>query len=217
MAPKTYLYPVYENGGMVFIDNFYTQHLLAKKLDLLSDGECGIFGNVQIKNVDAINRPNLKQTLEELEHKNRGEWQLWQAMDQPTILHGSSDAADHWGFVVFKDRDMVIFYTNRVDIMPKNPVSDADEDAIEAFHGLAALLQWLGIESMCHFQLMVPAIIIGYNMFMNGVDRFDQYRTTALTICKQTWVPMSILTLVFFAATIKTMLCLMKISQLDLQ
>eukprot|EP00737_Agarophyton_chilense_P005115 gb/GEZJ01007203.1/.p1 GENE.gb/GEZJ01007203.1/~~gb/GEZJ01007203.1/.p1 ORF type:complete len:188 (+),score=13.02 gb/GEZJ01007203.1/:250-813(+) len=42
----------------------------------------------------------------------------------------------------------------------------------------------------------VPSTIVAYTLFMNGVDRFDQFRSTTATVRKEQRVPMSILTFV---------------------
>lgn len=71
-----------------------------------------------------------------------------------------------------------------------------------SLHGLAPLQRWTGDESLRHSTLQVPPLIIAYNLFMNGVDRFDQFRSTSATMRKERRVTMSIFTLVVDACVL---------------
>lgn len=179
VAHQTCPHPVYGNNGLVVMDNFYTRLVLAKQLHL-SVMVSAMYSALCEKIVKTHkNRPNLKHIIEELKHAGRGEWQLCQGMENPITLHGTPVFCDCSGFFVFKDQAMVIFYTNRLAAMPKLPAHEAEEDSIEAFHGPASFPHWLGTESMRNFQLMLPSMIMGYNLFMTGVDKFDKNQGTA--------------------------------------
>ena len=56
-----------ENKGCkqwIFTDNFYTRHVLAKKILQFSDQEICMTGTVRFNLVDAINRPALKEAID---------------------------------------------------------------------------------------------------------------------------------------------------------
>jgi hypothetical protein len=55
------------------------------------------------------------------------------------------------------------------------------EEAIKLCRGVAKLHRWTGTEVLNRSSFLVPAPIIAYNMFMNGVDRMDQLRSTNIT------------------------------------
>jgi hypothetical protein len=61
--------------------------------------------------------------------------------------------------------------------------------------GLAKLQHWTGKESFHRSIFDVPAPIVAYNMFMNSVDRLDQYRSTNPTQRKERRLQMTIFTL----------------------
>ena len=84
---------------------------------------------------------------------------------------------------------------------PRELISgSSDEDAINCVHGLSRLQRWNGEEVFHRTSYLVPAIIVAYNIFMNAVDRFDQYRQTNSTVRREKRVPMSILTFLLDAA-----------------
>eukprot|EP00737_Agarophyton_chilense_P004965 gb/GEZJ01006794.1/.p1 GENE.gb/GEZJ01006794.1/~~gb/GEZJ01006794.1/.p1 ORF type:complete len:170 (-),score=17.42 gb/GEZJ01006794.1/:209-718(-) len=68
---------------------------------------------------------------------------------------------------------------------------------------MAPLLRWTENESLRRTTLQVPEFIVAYNLFMNGVDRFDQSRSISATVRKERRVTMSILTLVLETSILK--------------
>jgi hypothetical protein len=78
------------------------------------------------------------------------------------------DAANKAGYIVFKNAKVVVFYTNDLLENPPEPIlRGSDERAIKCIHGLAKISHWT-------IDFFVPAPIVAYGMFMNGVDRMDQ-------------------------------------------
>jgi hypothetical protein len=172
-----------------------------------TDGEAYMIGTVKFTNVDATNRYYLAQAIERMKDKPRGNWCLVQAYnkhpdyDQLRNQHtaqqrrqsGSSretfippldNPAERAGFIVFKDSKVVIFYTNDLLENPPEPIiDDSDNRAIKCVHGLSKISRWTGTEVLHRTDFFVAAPIVAYNMFMNGVDRMDQYRATLATQC----------------------------------
>lgn len=48
-------------------------------------------------------------------------------------------------------------------------------------HGVIPILCWLGEDSLHRSQLVAPSVEKAYSTFMNGADKFDQYRSTNRT------------------------------------
>ena len=69
-----------------FMDNYYTCHILAKKIKDLTDGEARVIGTVKFINIDATNRIGVQEGLELLKDASRGEWCLVPAYDKVSNL-----------------------------------------------------------------------------------------------------------------------------------
>ena len=181
-----------------FMDNFYTRHVLAETLKTITDGEARVIGTVKYTNVDGINRLHLSQGVQRMKDKEHGQWCLVKACNQTNVLlaakkkHEAAEkkkpaadrvafelpedsAATNAGYIIWKDCKVVTFYTNDLLRTPKKWITDGtEEDAIECVHGLECLERWMGDEFLHRTQMMVPATIVAYNMYMNSVDRMDQ-------------------------------------------
>lgn len=204
MAHQTQLHAAPDCGRLMVMDNFYTRPVLARQLHVLSDGDCKILGTVRFTNVDGINRPALKEAIEDLKHAPRGEWRLVQVFEKCQGATQTVEAAQNAGFIVFKDRCVVTLYTNDLLDTPTLRIHKPDDHAVHCVHGLAPLQRWTGDESLQRTTLLVPAVIVAYNLFMNSVDRFDQLRSTEATMRKERRVTMSILSFVLDAAIINS-------------
>jgi Transposase IS4 len=63
MAHQTKLFKNSNKKRILVMDNFYTMHVLACQLRLLSEEGIGIIGTVHLNNVNAVNRPLLKEAI----------------------------------------------------------------------------------------------------------------------------------------------------------
>ncbi len=68
---------------VVFADNFYTRHTMAKKLMEITDGEIRMTETIKMNNGDAINRVRLKEAIMQMKDAERGSWMLVRAYDKP--------------------------------------------------------------------------------------------------------------------------------------
>jgi len=204
------------NGGKryFFCDNYYTRHTLAAKLSQFTDGEAFIIGTVKFPNIDATNRYYVSQAVEKLKNASRGDWLLVQAFNKhPDYDHRRNEhrrqsnqtpfvpplelRSEKAGYIVFKDSKVVIFYTNDLFEMPPEPMlQSTDERAIKCMHGLAMISRWTGTEVLHWTDFFVPAPIVAYNMFMNGVHHMDQRRATLATQRKEQRIQMTIFTFI---------------------
>jgi hypothetical protein len=69
-------------------------------------------------------------------------------------------------------------------------LQSTDERAIKCVHRLA------GTEVLHWTDFFVPAPIVAYNMFMNGVNHMDQCRATLAAQCKEQRIQMTIFTFI---------------------
>jgi hypothetical protein len=166
------------SGKRTFLmDNFYTRHNLGEKLKLLTDDEVRITGTCRLNVIQANNKVGVKKGIDMLKNKERGTWVLVQAFN---LQRADNDvmAAPNCGYIIFKDRRDVIFYTNDLADTPNElaVIGNNNEHAISCVNGLSKLHRWTD-DCMLHRQaFMAPAPIVAYNLFMNAVDRMDQRR-----------------------------------------
>ena len=105
------------------------------------------------------------------------------------------EVANHSGFLLWNDRKLVVFYTNDLACTPSQDILDwKSPEAVKCVHGLCAINRWTGSEVFHRSTIEVPAIVAAYNLFMNGVDRMDQVRSTAPARRAERRLSMSIFT-----------------------
>ena len=103
--------------------------------------------------------------------------------------------SDKAGYIIFGDAKIVIVYTNDLLHTPsKDILHSNDKEAVEVVHGQAPIERWTGGEFVGRTVLHVPAPVVAYNVFMNGVDKMDQMRSTNPTRRREKKVSTTILT-----------------------
>ena len=183
---------------LVVMDNFYTRHPLARQLARVTDGEMKILGTVRLNNIDKMNRSLVKQAVERSSNKEKGHWLLAQAFHADA--RGIPEVSPRAGCIIFKDRATVAFYSNDLAKTPAVPLQEATDDAVVCVHGLISMSRWRGHESFHRSVIKVPSLVLACNAFMNGVDRFDQLRSTNAIARKEKRVSMSLFTFMLDAA-----------------
>lgn len=192
------------NKRHIFMDNFYTRHTLALDLAKFSDGDICIIGTVKGNLIDAINRPNIIKALAQLAQAPRNHWKLVRAHEvvkkpkskkrkgctQKNTLDAyltstkskeaePSSISEKAGYIIWKDKKRVIFYTNGLKFTPSEDIlCGSTQEAQDAVHGLAPIKRWTGTESLKRSTFLAPAPIVAYNMFMGSVDIMDQKRAS---------------------------------------
>ena len=162
-----------------------------------SDNDIKVTGTVRANFLDTANRENVLKAMAYLKDKPRHEWVLVRAyedvkspqrkkqriqqntMDKylknPISSSANTVVSKKCGFIVWKDKKVIPFYTNDLAFTPDADILYGDDpQAINAVHGLAPLKRWCGTESMQRTTILVPAPIVAYNMFMGSVDIMDQ-------------------------------------------
>ena len=219
---------------VVVCDNFYTRHSFAKLLKLLTDGEIRILGTMRFNYVDKWSKSIIKESIKRVSNADRGTWELITAVDvtpeyeqsyetyqrqinRLPIAHRSPfplepPLSENAGYIIFKDKKTVIFYTNDLAKTPSSRVLSGDNaEAQVCCQGLVPIKRWTGDEIMHRKKFMVPAIVAAYNKYMNAVDRIDQIRSTNPIRRKEMRLSMSIFTWLIDLAIINSFSLLQEI------
>ena len=181
----------------LFTDNFYTRHKLAYIILCSTEYETVSIGTVRSNFVDKEFKKDVEQAMLILCSQKRGSWTL------VTVPSATSDrvdyrvvSAEHEGYIIWKDRNPVIFYTNDLTIQPsKSILMGMDAEAVESVHGLGPVHHWTGTEIFHRTVFQVPAPIVTYNIYMNSVDIMDQHRKVVPMQHKEKRIYMSVFTL----------------------
>ena len=100
-------------------------------------------------------------------------------------------------YIVFCDSKLVIFYTNDLTITPsKDLLEVTNKEAISCVQGVGPLHRWTGNKTAGRSVFYVPAMIVGYKMYMNSADILDQRRSTNPAQKNEKCLNMSIFTMV---------------------
>lgn len=109
-----------------------------------------------------------------------------------------TNVAPNCGYIIYKDRKDVIFYTNDLAATPNELVVIGNDDshAIHCVNGLGKLHRWTDDCMLQREVFMAPAIIVAYNLFMNAVDRMDQRRQPLACQRREKRLSMSLFTMI---------------------
>ncbi|ETL77356.1 hypothetical protein L917_21703, partial [Phytophthora nicotianae] len=166
-----------------------------------TDGEMHLLGTVRLNLVDKWNKPAVKASIERVDASERGSWELVAAVGlepgwkekqkkhqasqrrlpkaQRTTYEPVIVQAEKAGYVIYKDRKVVIFYTNDLKATPSQPtLPSTSPEAVLCCHGTYPIQRWTEDRMMHRRVFMAPTIIAAYNFCMNAVDRVDQLRST---------------------------------------
>lgn len=67
-----------KGGGLMVMKIFYTRHIFARQLDMLSEGEYKLLGTVRLNSVDNVNQNAFEEGIVLLKPAERGSWLLVQ-------------------------------------------------------------------------------------------------------------------------------------------
>jgi hypothetical protein len=212
-------------------DNFYTRHTFAKALLALTDGEMHTTGIVRINLTGKWNKPAVEASVLRVAEAERGQWELIAAGDlefdwkvketehqksrrrlpkaQRTEYQPSFTFEERLGYIVYKDRKVVIFYSNDLRTTPSTRILNGSSDeAVACCHGRYPIQRWTD-DCVQHRKIfMAPTVIAIYNRFMNGVDRVDQLRSTNPTRRREKRLDMTLFTWLIDLAIIYAFLLL---------
>jgi hypothetical protein len=167
------------NKRTYYTDSYYTRHALAKALLEITDGRAFITGTMKLNYMIKEDRVRVKEVVDAMnKDSKRGDWMLLQVYerDKNNIVR----VATNCGYICIKDTRVVTMYSNDLADTPNaEVVLGTSEHAIHCVRGLATIYRWTSDEFMKKTPVLVPALFAAYNLYMNGVDRVDQYRATA--------------------------------------
>lgn len=127
---------------------------------------------------------------------------LCQAFDSDGREDGQASVAERCWYIVFKDRNIVPFYTNNLAKTRNKTISKTDDHAMKCVQGLTTSHQYVGNEFIYRTEFSVLPIIVAYKLFMNEMDRFDNVWFTTPATRKEKSLPTSILTFLLVASVI---------------
>ncbi|KAK1938850.1 hypothetical protein P3T76_008925 [Phytophthora citrophthora] len=121
--------------------------------------------------------------------------------------------AENERYVVYRDKNTVGFYTNDLaGTMTEPMLPGTSTEVVRLCRGLAPLRRWTGDQVMHRKTFQAPATVVAYNIFMNGVDRVDQLRSTNPIRRKEKRLSMSLLTWALDLALINALALFKKVA-----
>lgn len=134
----------------------------------MTDGEARLIGTVKFTNVDSTNRLYLAEAILQLKYADGGKWKLVRAYNKVPDLaklqraHNTANkktcsiedffvapktlVSEDAGYVFWKDKKVVIFYSNNLASTPSSPIFDGDDqEAIFFVHGVIPIkggMEW---------------------------------------------------------------------------
>ena len=149
---------------LCFMENFCTRHQLGEVIKIMMDGKIKITGTQRLNFIDNTNIANAKKAVSMVKKLERGLWALVKACnpnpkleklrkernklkkspkkEKTTFVPPLTNPAENAGYVVFKDRKLVVFYSNDLATIPsKDILLRKNEEAIKAVNGLVKLHQ----------------------------------------------------------------------------
>lgn len=97
------------------------RHVLGKQAYKLSNGDYGILGTTRLTSINGVTRPNLKRATDEMRNAPREAWLLCEAMNTRKGSKENAIVTSKCRFLLFKNRMLVILYTNLLADTPRNP------------------------------------------------------------------------------------------------
>ena len=179
MAHPVRMDPCNASKRIFYTDSYYTRHALAKALLEMTDKRAFLTGTIKQSYMIKEDKIRVKPIVDEMnKHAKRGEWVLLQVFERDS--NNVVRVAEGCGYICIKDTKVVVLYSNDLVSTPESEVClGTSLHAIECVRGLAVIYRWTCDEHMKKTPIEVPALFAAYNLYMNGVDRVDQYRATA--------------------------------------
>lgn len=134
----------------------------------------------------------MKKWLELAREVDRETWYILHSIHKPELGNGSPKKADKCTIIVWKDRTVVVFYTNVLNNKPRQAIEEVSDYTIDCVNWSAVLHRRTVGEAFHRTPFQTPAIIVACNMFMSDLERYDQIGSANITMCKDNVFPTSI-------------------------
>ena len=186
MSMHTYIKPDPSGNRMFFMDSFYGIHKVEDVTKIVTNGEERVICTMKLLFVNRGDKYLVKYVLNHIKKLSQGTWfLLWVTVD--------GFIQNNCGYIFFKDKRPVLFYTNDLKDTPTKIIQGVTEESVICVGGLLILKRWTDECTTTSKSFYVPSIIVAYNHLMNGVDIFDQVHTYSACVCKEKRFSMTIL------------------------
>ncbi|POM66674.1 Hypothetical protein PHPALM_17429 [Phytophthora palmivora] len=163
-----------------------------------------IIGTVRLNLVDKWNKPAVEASVQRMVDAERGGWELPEYRPRLTI-------AERAGYIIFKDRKVVIIYSNDLRAIPSSrTLSRYSDEAVAASHGLYPIQRSPNDRVLPRKTFTIPTVIASY---MNAVDRADPLRSTNPTRRREKRLDMTLFTWLLDMAAINAFALLKRIAE----
>lgn len=140
---------------LVVTDSFYTHHNLASQEKNITENEVLTLGTVCINTINGSNFPAVKKDVSVFTNFRRKAWLLCRAFHTPVgnwcdeggklVIVANYQmiapfVAERCGYVVWKDKNTVVFYTSGLVDTPKQLIYQPDGNSIHSIHGITRFL-----------------------------------------------------------------------------
>lgn len=155
---------------------------------------------MRFNNIDGINQFTVKRAIEAVKHGELGTWLLCHALTNPEKSNEELFRSEWCEYVVFKDHCVVVFYTDDLEDTPRSDLKGPSEHTRKCVREISKMKRWIGTESMHCTVLEFQVVIVAYNLSMNEVGRFDQFRATNTLVLIERRVNISVFTFLLDAS-----------------
>ena len=135
MAMQTYIKPDPSGKRMFVMDSFYGRHKVADVTKIVTNGEARVICTMKLLFVNSGDKSLVKYVLNHIKKLSQGIWfLLWVTVD--------GVIQKNCGYIVFKDKRPVLFYTNDLKDTPKKRIQGVNEESVRCVGGLLILKRW---------------------------------------------------------------------------
>lgn len=151
--------------------------LTNSQINDLSNRTVSVLGTVEMHALDALNKPHVEKAVSRVRDKERGSWVLCRALIEAPNDGDSPIPAEKTGFIILKDQDPLVFYSNNLASTPLQQIMEPNEDAIRCVHGVVPMDGLVNSESEDCAKAQIPAVIAAYKTLKAGVSRVENIKS----------------------------------------
>ncbi|ETN20234.1 hypothetical protein PPTG_03279 [Phytophthora nicotianae INRA-310] len=202
LARQNQQLPTTSGKRVVVMDSYYTRHSFAKHILQITSGEIRVVVESAVVALDGADHGSWKlvAAIEPVDNVKEAEKahkqnQKHLKKSEKTPFVPQLQRSPHAGYIVFRDKRVVLFYTNDLAVTPLEDILDGSAPEAQACcRGISFVQRWTGTKVFRRSNVRAPTHVAIYNKFMNDVDRFDQMRSTNPTRRRGKRLHMSIFT-----------------------
>lgn len=202
-----------EGSQYLLTDNFYTSNEFERCISYISDRNFLLIGTMRINYIEVDTKPKIQEDMKCLKNAERNSWLLVRARHRKqnyssrrherhasrhsllrlnaSITAGKNDDSDwditpHSGYIIWKESKIVSIFTNDLaDAQSADFLGDKEDETKRCVCGFASIRRCNGDDIMHRRELRGPKCLGAYNLFMNGIDKLDQLRSTSPTMRRE--------------------------------